>query len=82
MSTAMDEKIDRLRQSFYDPNQCQWQVPEQCDRRAHWQVKDSSYGVAVVCHDHLTPTCQTWASSAPLTVNPMFANWQGSVLDI
>lgn len=55
--------------------QCFWQLPTRCQNKSQWQVEATDKLAARVCHGHLLDTCQTWAESAPLTVNPIFANW-------
>lgn len=64
-----------------DPNRCFWRFPEQCESLAQWQVTARHGQTARVCHGHLTETCQTWAMAAPLTVEPIFLNWDKGAID-
>lgn len=63
-----------------DPNQCDWRLPSQCRNLSQWQVTTRSSDRARVCHSHLLDTCQTWASMAPLFVEPIFSNWMESIV--
>lgn len=63
-----------------DVNLCHWRMPEQCPNKACWQVVSRDHEAARVCHGHLLDTCQTWASMAPLKVDPIFMGWRESVM--